>query len=92
MPCFILDDTCCYEGKPAMEHVHEEVLHMKRKGIQVLSYFIVSEKWKIAEVKTTFADCQYMYGKDAKMININDLGELAQSLNNLVMRPIVPGH
>jgi hypothetical protein len=88
MPCFILDDNCCYEGKPAIEHVHNEVLCMKRKGIQVLSYFIVSEKWKMEEVKTTFSDCQYMYGKDAKMININDLGELAQSLNNLIARPL----
>jgi nitric oxide reductase activation protein len=88
MPCFVLDDSCCYEGKPAIEHVHDEVLRMKRKGIQVLSYFIVSEKWKMEEVKTTYADCQYMYGKDAKMININDLGELAQSLNNLIARPL----
>jgi hypothetical protein len=86
MPGFIVDDNCCYEGKPAMEHVHDEVLRMKRKGIHVLSYFIVSEKWKISEVKTTFADCQYMYGNDAKMINVNDLGELAQSLNNLIAR------
>jgi hypothetical protein len=88
MPCFIIDDNCRYEGKPAIEHVHDEVLRMKRKGIQVLSYFIVSEKWKLEEVKTAFTDCQYMYGKDAKMININDLGELAQSLNNLVARPL----
>jgi hypothetical protein len=88
MPCFIVDDNCCYEGKPAMEHVHDEVLQMKRKGIQVLSYFIISEKWKISEVKTAFSDCQYMYGKDAKMINVNDLGELAQSLNNLIANPL----
>ncbi|GHT51453.1 hypothetical protein AGMMS49982_08950 [Bacteroidia bacterium] len=84
MPCFILDENCTYEGKPAIEHVHDEVLRMKRKGIQVLSYFIVSEKWRMEEIKTTFADCQYMYGKDAKMLNINDLGELARSLNALV--------
>ncbi|GHT41015.1 hypothetical protein AGMMS49965_10150 [Bacteroidia bacterium] len=88
MPCFIIDDNCRYEGKQAREHVHDEVLRMKRKGIQVLSYFIVSEKWKLEEVKTAFSDCQYMYGKDAKMLNINDLGELAQSLNNLVARPL----
>ena len=84
MPGFVIDDQCCYEGKTAMEHVREEVLRMKRKGIHVLSYYIVSEKWRIDNVKSTFADCQYMYGKEAKMININDLSELAQSLNGLV--------
>ena len=59
---------------------------MKRQGIRVLSYFIVSEKWRMEEIKTAFADCQYMYGKDAKMLNVNDLGELARSLNALVAR------
>jgi hypothetical protein len=86
MPGFVIDDTCCYEGKPAIEHVREEVLRMKRKDIQVLSYFIISEKWRMEEVKNTFTDCQYMYGRDAKMINVNALGELAQSLNNLITR------
>ena len=84
MPGFVIDDNCCYEGKAAMEHVRDEVFRMKRKGIRVLSYYIVSEKWRAGSVKSVFADCQYMYGKEAKMININDLGELAQSLNRLV--------
>ena len=84
MPGFVIDEHCCYEGKTAMEHVRDEVFRMKRRGIHVLSYYIVSEKWRIEDVKNTFADCQYMYGKEAKMININDLSELAQSLNRLV--------
>jgi len=84
MPGFVIDEECCYEGKAAMEHVRDEVFRMKRKGIHVLSYYIVSEKWRIENVKSTFTDCQYMYGKEAKMININDLSELAQSLNWLV--------
>ena len=84
MPGFVIDDECCYEGKAAMEHFRDEVFRMKRKGIHVLSYYIVSEKWRMDNVKSTFADCQYMYGKEAKMININDLSELAQSLNRLV--------
>jgi nitric oxide reductase activation protein len=86
MPGFVIDDQCCYEGKTAMEHVRDEVFRMKRNGIHVLSYYIVSEKWQVESIKTTFADCQYMYGKKAKMINVNDLGELAQSLNRLVVR------
>jgi hypothetical protein len=86
MPGFIIDDNCCYEGKAAMEHVRDEVLRMKRRNIRVLSYYIVSEKWRVGSIKSTFADCQYMYGKEAQMININDLGELAHSLNGLVAR------
>ncbi|MDR0863794.1 MAG: hypothetical protein LBO74_02530 [Candidatus Symbiothrix sp.] len=86
LPGFVIDDRCCYEGQPAIEHIRNEILRMKRKGIHVLSYFIVSEKWNIGEIKSTFADCQYMYGNNAEMININALGELARSLNNLIAK------
>jgi hypothetical protein len=86
MPCFIIDDECCYEGKQAMEHVRNEVMNMKRKGIKVLSYFIISPAWKREEIKNAFEDCRYMYGSDAQMINVGDLSELARSLNKLVER------
>lgn len=84
MPLFVIEENCTYEGKPAMMHIRDEVLRMKRRGIKVLSYYIVSKKWRTEEIKRTFSNCQYMYGKDAKMININDLSELAQSLNRLI--------
>ncbi len=85
MPAFIIDDDCVYEGPPAIEHTREEVMRMKRRGIHILSYFIVSEKWKAREVRETFEKFRYMYGKDAEMINLDALGELAKSLNRLIL-------
>lgn len=84
MPGFVIDNDCIYEGKPAIEHTRNEVLRMKRKGFNILSYFVIPPEWKIREVNETFEHFKYMYGKDAQMINLNALNELAKSLNRLL--------
>jgi hypothetical protein len=86
MPGFFIDDDCCYEGKTAMEHVRNEVFRMKRRGIQVLSYFLIPSNWRLEEIKSTFENCKYMYGDNAEMINVNALSELARSLNTMLAR------
>jgi hypothetical protein len=84
MPGFVIDDDCCYEGKAAMEHVRNEIFRMKRRGIQVLSYFLIPQKWRLEDIKSTFENCRYMYGDNAEMINVNALNELARSLNTML--------
>ncbi len=85
MPGFVIDNECIYEGKPAMEHTRNETLRMRRHGFKILSYYVVSPEWKVREVNATFEHFKYMYGKDAQMINLNALGELARSLNRLLI-------
>ncbi len=85
MPGFVIEDECIYEGEPAMEHTRNEVLRMRRNGFKILSYYVVSPEWKVRDVNAIFEYFKYMYGKDAQMINLNALGELACSLNRLLI-------
>lgn len=80
MPTFLLDEDCVYEGQLAFDHTRIEVQRMRKKRISVLSYYIVERTWS----KDNFKNVEYMYGKDAKMINMNDLSELARTLNQLI--------
>lgn len=87
MPCFIIEeDKCVYEDQPAIDHTRDEVLKMKQKDIRILSYYIISEKWRLKEVEQNFTMFKYMYGKNAELINLEALGELAQSLNQFIMK------
>jgi nitric oxide reductase activation protein len=72
-------ESISYEGKVAIEHTRREIEHFWKKGIQVLSYYVGS--WGGA--KDSF---QRMYGKDATYIDVNNLNQLAITLNKKFMR------
>ncbi|NDV60137.1 hypothetical protein [Bacteroides sp. 519] len=82
MPTFLLDEDCVYEGQPAFDHTRIEVQRMRKKKIRVLSYFIVEKKW----VTDNFKNIEYMYGNDARKINMNDLSELARTINEMIRK------
>lgn len=80
MPTFMLDEDCIYEGQLAFDHTRIEVQRMRKKRIRVLSYYIMERTW----AKDNFNNVEYMYGKDANMINMNDLSELARTINQMI--------
>jgi nitric oxide reductase activation protein len=68
-----------YSGSEAIEHTRKQVKKMRLKGINILSYFISSAGGY------SLQNFQRMYGKDASTINVQDLGQLAKSLNNMFL-------
>jgi hypothetical protein len=48
---------------------------MKTEGIKVISYFITSGS------SHSLTNFQYMYGRDAQLINVENMNEVAKSIN-----------
>ena len=67
-----------YTGSEAVEHTRKQVKKMRLKGINILSYFISAGD-------SNLSSFQRMYGKDASTINVENLGQLAKSLNNMFL-------
>ena len=67
-----------YWGDSAIKHTAKQVKCFRDKGIKVLSYFITGSEDK--ETSTSFKN---MYGPDATNVNVNNLNQLAKTLNNM---------
>lgn len=60
------------------KHTQEVMKNFKKAGLKVISYFIDGERtWGDFFIK--------MYGKDAQFINVQNLGEVARTLNKKFM-------
>lgn len=77
-PCFN-NNKIEYAGQPAFDHTRKEVEKMRQNGIGVLSYFVAERKLP------SFAPFDRMYGKDARYIDINSVGEVSQTLNRMFL-------
>ena len=66
-----------YWGTEATKHTAQQVKAFKDKGIKVLSYFITGSD------KETSSNFKTMYGPDAANVNVNNLSQLAKTLNNM---------
>lgn len=77
-PCFN-NNKIEYVGQPAFDHTRKEVEKMRQNGIGVLSYFVAERKLP------SFAPFDRMYGKDARYIDINSVGEVSQTLNRMFL-------
>jgi hypothetical protein len=62
-----------YGGDEALEHTAREVRKMKRKGVQVLSYYIGGNRRD--------RDFKRMYGSDSRFIDVNDINGIQKTLN-----------
>jgi len=67
-----------YWGQEATAHTAKQVKNFRDKGIKVLSYFITGSS--DAETSSNF---KTMYGQDATNVNVNNLAQLAKTLNNM---------
>ncbi len=88
-PCYSIShgtDDINYSGYSAAEHTNKQVKKMQASGINVLSYFITdmsedrfqnSSDWEI------FKKC---YGKDAKYVNVENMMQVAKTMNELFLK------
>ena len=78
-------DEIHYGGNAAAEHTNRQVKKMMSNGINILSYFITeyggnfehSSDWQV------FKKC---YGKDAKYVNVENMFEVAKTMNELFLK------
>ena len=78
-----------YYGHTAAMHTAKQMKRMRDNGINVMAYFVGSGTVKQIEKSSSFKTFKTMYGKDARAIDLNNLGELSKSLNSLFERNIV---
>jgi hypothetical protein len=79
------DSNIQYGGDYANKHTKAQVDKMRKNGIKVLSYFVSDSSYGMDRSRVRF---QEMYGKDAEMIDINNLTQLSLSLNKLFVRNV----
>ena len=79
------DSNIQYGGDYANLHTKAQVDKMRKNGIKVLSYFVSDSTYGLDRSRKRFQD---MYGKDAEMIDINNLTQLSLSLNKLFVRNV----
>lgn len=86
-----------YGGDDAAKHTKRQVGIMKSNGIKILSYFIKTELTLMnnlgmlipikSEVEDkTLKQFKTMYGKDARSINIDNVGQIAKTMNELFLK------
>jgi hypothetical protein len=96
MPWFISDDIQ-YQGRDAMDHTRKQVQAIKRKGINVLSYFIADDDdsasfWSdeereeymqgMSDLRDAF---RYQWGHSALFINTDRVDEIARTINRVFL-------
>jgi hypothetical protein len=79
------DNNMQYGGDYANRHTKAQVDKMRANGIKVLSYFVSDSDYGMDRSRQRFRE---MYGKDAEMIDINNLTQLSMSLNKLFIRNV----
>lgn len=81
------DNKISYGGDYALTHTQAQVNKMRAAGIKVLSYFVsYYDISSSSYYNTSSASFKKMYGADASCIDVNNLNQLAKSLNNLFVR------
>jgi hypothetical protein len=88
-PCYSINnggDDIYYRGDAAAKHTRKQVKKMQDAGINTLSYFI--SEYSDARIKQTsswniFEKC---YGKGAKAVNVENMFEVAKTMNQLFLQ------
>jgi nitric oxide reductase activation protein len=88
-----------YHGKLAVDHTRTQVNKIRRRGVNILSYFIEDDDSNLplqysllAKTSTAKRDIslkesfQGMYGKNAEFIDVENLGEIARTINALFLK------
>ena len=72
-----------YEETFAIQHTKEVVGKLKKKGINILSYFIENQNSLNSKGKDNFKE---MYGKESSFIDISSLNQVTLTLNKLFLK------
>jgi hypothetical protein len=80
------DDSINYSGSSAAEHTRRQVKKMQNTGMNILSYFITdygSDRFENSSDWQIFKKC---YGNDAKYVNVENMFEVAKTMNELFLK------
>lgn len=77
-------DEIQYSGEPAAIHTKQQVKKIRDSGIDVLSYFI-TDYGSNFEHSSDWRAFKTMYGNDAKYVNVENMFEVAKSMNELFL-------
>jgi hypothetical protein len=77
-------DEMQYSGEPAALHTKKQVKKIKDSGIDVLSYFI-TDYGSNFEHSSDWRAFKTMYGNDAKYVNVENMFEVAKTMNELFL-------
>ncbi len=72
-----------YYDEVATSHTRTQINKIRQHGVQILSYFIEDGENINAELRKNF---HIMYGKDAKFINVENIVDLAHTINGLFLK------
>lgn len=79
-------DQIDYSGLSAAEHTFAQVKKMMGNGINVLSYFITERPSDRFENSSDWEIFKKSYGKDAKYIDVQNLHQIAKTMNELFLK------
>ena len=86
-PCYSIkgtNDEIYYGGMAAAKHTRKQINKMQEAGINTLSYFITDYTRDIKQTPSwrIFEQC---YGKGAKSVNVENMFEVAKTMNELFL-------
>jgi hypothetical protein len=79
-------DQIYYGGKSAAKHTRKQVKKMQQNGMHILSYFITEMSKERFEHSSDWEIFKESYGPDAKYINVENMFEVAKTMNELFLK------
>jgi hypothetical protein len=79
-------DSIQYGGKTAAKHTRKQVKKMQQNGMHILSYFITEMRSDRFEHSSDWEIFKESYGPDAKYINVENMFEVAKTMNELFLK------
>ena len=79
-------DSIQYGGKTAAKHTRKQVKKMQQNGMHILSYFITEMRSDRFEHSHDWEIFKESYGPDAKYINVENMFEVAKTMNELFLK------
>ena len=83
-PTFEKHGNFTYKGEEAILDTAKAVKNIKKKGVNILSYFIQSSTTQTKE-EELIENFQLMYGKEASFIDPKNMHEVTKTLNSLFL-------
>lgn len=74
-----------YAGNSAVSHTKRQVDALRKKGIRVSSYFVEDSSWHRESLARMFKN---MYGKDSQFINVDNIHEVAKTMNKKFLEKV----
>ena len=72
-----------YGGESAERHTNKMVKMIESMGIQTLAYFVTD--WELDVESSDARSFKRMYGKGAKMIDVNNVNQITKTMNELFL-------